>query len=168
MKHSFTSSEITFRQLILRRLDSYRLSNSKKSIIINLLLTNPFANHFRFDNSEHEVIAGIIASLGPTKSCYPRYSNGSPKIKLRYIKLLYPEVDEAVLFDLLYNYDHNSQEVMIQLEKMGYQKRNISKGARKKFESIKSLDLKSLQQKKTMTLTSLHFSTDVSEKQKGI
>ena len=46
-------------------------------------------------------------------------------MKLRYIKLLYPEVDEAVLFDLLYNCDHNAQTCIQRLEKMGYKRKEI-------------------------------------------
>lgn len=44
-------------------------------------------------------------------------------MKLRYIKILYPDVDEIVLFDLLYNCDHNVSDVMERIEKMGYKKK---------------------------------------------
>ncbi|XP_053206758.1 uncharacterized protein LOC128390968 [Panonychus citri] len=74
----------------------------------------------KYNNSEHDVISGIISHLAPHVGRYQ--SSGSPKMKLRYIKILYPEVDEIVLFDLLYNCDHNVTDVMEKIEKMGYKK----------------------------------------------
>ncbi|CAG2161972.1 unnamed protein product [Oppiella nova] len=93
----------------------------------------------KHDNIEHEVIAAIIATLGPNHIRYQSSSAicpGSPKMKLRYLKLMYPEADEAVLFDLLYNCDQNAMEAMNRLEKMGY-KRTESSG---KTSSAKPLD----------------------------
>lgn len=87
--------------------------------------------NLRHDNVEHEVIAAIISSLGPH---YGRYQStalcpGSPKMKLRYLKLLYPEADEAVLFDLLYNCDQNAMDAITRLEAMGYKRSASAKTA---------------------------------------
>ncbi|CAG2112743.1 unnamed protein product [Medioppia subpectinata] len=92
----------------------------------------------KHDNVEHEVIGAIIATLGPNHIRYQSTAlcPGSPKMKLRYLKLMYPEADEAILFDLLYNCDQNAMEAINRLEKMGY-KRSDTSGRK---PSVKPLD----------------------------
>ena len=83
------------------------------------------------------MIAGIISTLGPN---HVRYQStavcpGSPIMKLRYLKLMYPEADEAILFDLLYNCDQNAMEAINRLEAMGYKRSETSRTASAKTET---------------------------------
>lgn len=73
-------------------------------------------------------------------------SFGTPRMKLRYIKLLYPEVDETILFDLIYNCDLNAQHTMERLDEMGYKRKDIQQilAERKTVSITKSARPKSL------------------------
>ncbi|GAB6033015.1 hypothetical protein CHUAL_012207 [Chamberlinius hualienensis] len=46
----------------------------------------------------------------------------SPKIKLRYLRRIYPGVDETILLDVLANADNNVQTAMLELGQLGYVK----------------------------------------------
>jgi hypothetical protein len=72
----------------------------------------------RHNNQEHETIAAILYAQS-SRGC--RY-DPEPKIKLRYLKVLFPEVDEDHIYDLLHNNGHNARIVMETLEKMGFEK----------------------------------------------
>jgi len=87
---------------------------------------------------------------------------GSPKLKLRYLKLMFPDVDEDNLFDLLYNSDHDAREVINTLEGLGYRK--IDKVA----QLLEGEKLHELQLKVKVRPTSirLQFPTALSEKDK--
>ncbi|XP_067127249.1 uncharacterized protein [Centruroides vittatus] len=77
------------------------------------------------NNQEHEVIAALAA--GSSRGSNSRHQSphpSSPKMKLRYLKLVFPEADEAVLFDVLHNCDNNAQEASNRLIAMGYNKRD--------------------------------------------
>jgi len=41
-------------------------------------------------------------------------------MKLKYLKFAYPDVDEIILLDLLFNHDHNVNKVIEHLTKIGY------------------------------------------------
>merc|ERR1711944_356362 len=54
---------------------------------------------------------------------FPR-PHSSPKMKLRYLKSVFPTVEEYLLLDLLSNSDNNVQKAADRLVKMGYVKRD--------------------------------------------
>lgn len=94
----------------------------------NFSLVNPdqirmlLAKH---NNVEHETIAALLYSQSSKGFRFDSSRKpGSPRIKLRYLKLLFPSVDEDKLFDLLYNNEHNAQMVIDNLERMGYRRQN--------------------------------------------
>lgn len=76
------------------------------------------------NNQEHEVIAALAAGNRGSNSRHQSPHPSSPKMKLRYLKLVFPEADEAVLFDVLHNCDNNAQEASNRLIAMGYNKRD--------------------------------------------
>nr|XP_037270597.1 uncharacterized protein LOC119162239 [Rhipicephalus microplus] len=57
---------------------------------------------YKHNNQEHEVIRVLVS--GPNNYIIRHQSPApsSPKMKLRYLKLLFPEADEAMLFNMLY------------------------------------------------------------------
>src|SRR5690242_1179893 len=126
----------------------------------------------RHNNVEHEVIAGILSNMGPNHARYQSTSiTGSPKMKLRYLKLIYPEADEAALFDLLYNCDHNAQEAIERLERMGYKRKDGIRPSSAKVESVSSFGsseaAKALRpQSAPVAPKSLQFPPNVADKQK--
>ncbi|XP_077532032.1 uncharacterized protein LOC144144453 [Haemaphysalis longicornis] len=79
---------------------------------------------YKHNNQEHEVIRMLVS--GPNNYIIRHQSPApsSPKMKLRYLKLLFPEADEAMLFNMLYNCDNNAQEAMTRLGDLGYKKRD--------------------------------------------
>ncbi|KAL3171333.1 hypothetical protein MRX96_013551 [Rhipicephalus microplus] len=79
---------------------------------------------YKHNNQEHEVIRVLVS--GPNNYIIRHQSPApsSPKMKLRYLKLLFPEADEAMLFNMLYNCDNNAQEAMTRLNDLGYKKRD--------------------------------------------
>ncbi|XP_055939534.1 uncharacterized protein LOC129969136 isoform X2 [Argiope bruennichi] len=77
-----------------------------------------------YNNQEHEAIAALVAGNRGYNSRHQSPHPSSPKMKLRYLKLVFPECDEAVLFDVLNNCDNNAQEASIRLVSMGYSKRD--------------------------------------------
>ena len=136
--------------------------------MIQEIICETFVNR-RHDNVEHEVIAAIISSLGPNHARYQSTTicPGSPKMKLRYLKLLYPEADEAILFDLLYNCDQNAMEAINRLEAMGY-KRSASAIA-KEAQNQSKLCPKALRpQSAPIALKTCQFPPNTTEKQLSI
>ncbi|KAG8176052.1 hypothetical protein JTE90_006833 [Oedothorax gibbosus] len=77
-----------------------------------------------YNNQEHEVIGALVAGNRGYNSRHQSPHPSSPKMKLRYLKLVYPECDEAFLFEVLNNCDNNAQEASGRLETMGYLKRD--------------------------------------------
>ncbi|CAL1269362.1 unnamed protein product [Larinioides sclopetarius] len=77
-----------------------------------------------YHNQEHEAIAALVAGNRGYNSRHQSPHPSSPKMKLRYLKLVFPECDEAVLFDVLNNCDNNAQEASNRLVSMGYSKRD--------------------------------------------
>ncbi|CAN7993672.1 unnamed protein product, partial [Ixodes hexagonus] len=78
---------------------------------------------YKHNNQEHEVIRMLVSGPGNYVTRHQSAAPSSPKMKLRYLKLVFPEADEALLFNMLYNTDHNAQEAMIRLGDMGFKKR---------------------------------------------
>lgn len=77
----------------------------------------------REKNIEHECISSLLAHQ--RGSLYVIHSRTSPKMKLRYLQRIYPDVEENFLFDLLHNCDDNAQHVIERLEQMGYRRREL-------------------------------------------
>ena len=134
--------------------------------MIQEIICETFVNR-RHDNVEHEVIAAIISSLGPNHARYQSTTicPGSPKMKLRYLKLLYPEADEAILFDLLYNCDQNAMDAITRLESMGY-KRSASAKASAETEPKASKAVRP--QTVPITSKTTQFPPNTTEKQLSI
>ena len=139
----------------------------------NFPLVNPetirliLAKH---NNVEHEAIMAILYVQSSKGSRFTQPAGpSSPKIKLRYLKILFPEVEENKLFDLLYNSDHDALRVMTDLEHMGYKKVNVVGVSRGKRD-IRVIPGEESAGKKAVRPTSirLHFPVAVSEKDKLI
>ncbi|XP_074594216.1 uncharacterized protein LOC141849682 [Brevipalpus obovatus] len=79
----------------------------------------------KHENNEIETIENILNHSMPFEQQKTSSTLGTPRMKLRYINLLYPDVDTTVLFDLLYNCDRNAQCVIEKLDKMGYKRRDL-------------------------------------------
>merc|ERR1712037_21200 len=60
---------------------------------------------------------------------FPR-PHSSPKMKLRYLKSVFPTVEEYLLLDVLANSDNNVQKAADKLSKMGYVKRDAPSAPR--------------------------------------
>jgi len=135
------------------------------------LLTFMFNLDNRYNNVEHEVIAALVSGLGPHSARLQSHSLvGSPKMKLRYLKLIYPEADEAILFDLLYNCDHNAQEAMERLDKMGYKKKETIRPSSAKVESLTNIgeSVRALRPQSAPIAPRLQFPPNVADKQKSM
>ncbi|XP_015590180.1 uncharacterized protein LOC107265324 isoform X3 [Cephus cinctus] len=61
-------------------------------------------------------------TLSPPRGVRP--PPNSPKIKLRYLKNIFPKVDETILLDILEQSDNNVQKASEKLIDLGYEKRN--------------------------------------------
>lgn len=72
---------------------------------------------------EHECISSLLAHQ--RGSLYVLHSRTSPKMKLRYLQRIYPDVEENFLFDLLQNCDDNAMHVIERLEQMGYRRKEL-------------------------------------------
>lgn len=62
----------------------------------------------------------------------------SPIMKLRFLKFVYPDVDDVALFDMLYNCDHNAQRVIKKLDEMGFEKHDPAKRKRPASDAVMS------------------------------
>lgn len=133
----------------------------------NFPLVNPetirliLAKH---NNVEHEAIMAILthSSKGSPFSCSRRPS--SPKLKLRYLKLLFPEVEENKLFDLLYNSDHDARKVITDLEHMGYKMMDVVSITKTKREE--KIQREHPTEKKAVRPTSIKLQFPVASAQK--
>ncbi|XP_063699407.1 uncharacterized protein LOC134830004 isoform X2 [Culicoides brevitarsis] len=117
-------------------------------------------SHFDSRNASPVTRPASVASNAPTVcmsmvekhggggiSCgSPRFEGGfrmspkphsSPKMKLRYVKGLFPKAEETIILDVLANVDNNVQKASERLVTMGYQKKDVvaaNKAALKKKE----------------------------------
>ncbi|XP_026271943.2 uncharacterized protein LOC113202093 isoform X1 [Frankliniella occidentalis] len=74
-------------------------------------------------------LTGSLASSSCMGSPAIRHSprpHSSPKMKLRYMKSMFPKADETVILDTLYNVDNNVQAATSQLQAMGFDKRDTT------------------------------------------
>ncbi|XP_012165438.1 uncharacterized protein LOC100642914 isoform X2 [Bombus terrestris] len=80
----------------------------------------------------HAIHAAL--TLSPPRGARP--APNSPKIKLRYLKNVFPKVEETMLLDILEQSDNNVQKASEKLIDLGYEKRNPTapKSLRKKEE----------------------------------
>ncbi|XP_018017657.1 BAG family molecular chaperone regulator 3 [Hyalella azteca] len=74
--------------------------------------------------STSEVTRSIISSPRPSQS--PRPSPHSPKIKLRYLKGMFPNVDPIIILDVLTQCSYNVKEACESLVSRGYVKKELS------------------------------------------
>ncbi|XP_031631279.1 uncharacterized protein LOC116345757 isoform X3 [Contarinia nasturtii] len=63
--------------------------------------------------------------VGEGFRCSPK-PHSSPKMKLRYLKSIYPKAEEMLLLDILANADNNVQKASEKLSSMGYEKRDTT------------------------------------------
>uniref|UniRef100_A0A1B0G0H0 WW domain-containing protein n=1 Tax=Glossina morsitans morsitans TaxID=37546 RepID=A0A1B0G0H0_GLOMM len=56
----------------------------------------------------------------------PKPQHSSPKMKLRYMKTIFPKADETLLLDILANADNNVQKASEKLISLGYTKRDFT------------------------------------------
>ncbi|XP_029167671.1 uncharacterized protein LOC114938087 isoform X2 [Nylanderia fulva] len=68
----------------------------------------------------HTIHAAL--TLSPPRGVRP--APNSPKMKLRYLKSIFPNVDETILLDILEQSDNNVQKASDKLIDLGYEKRN--------------------------------------------
>ncbi|XP_020300503.1 uncharacterized protein LOC109864068 isoform X2 [Pseudomyrmex gracilis] len=68
----------------------------------------------------HAIHAAL--TLSPPRGVRP--APNSPKMKLRYLKNIFPKVDETILLDILEQSDNNVQKASEKLINLGYEKRN--------------------------------------------
>jgi len=73
--------------------------------------------------------SGIPGGPGQLFRSFPR-PHSSPKMKLRYLKSVFPTVEEYLLLDVLTNNDNNVQKAADKLVKMGYVKRDTPSAPR--------------------------------------
>ncbi|XP_077275332.1 uncharacterized protein LOC143904483 isoform X1 [Temnothorax americanus] len=74
----------------------------------------------------HSIHAAL--TLSPPRGVRP--APNSPKMKLRYLKNVFPKVDETILLDVLEQSDNNVQKASEKLINLGYEKRNPTVSAR--------------------------------------
>ncbi|XP_011879179.1 PREDICTED: uncharacterized protein LOC105568272 isoform X2 [Vollenhovia emeryi] len=74
----------------------------------------------------HSIHAAL--TLSPPRGVRP--APNSPKMKLRYLKNVFPKVDETILLDVLEQSDNNVQKATEKLIDLGYEKRNPTLSAR--------------------------------------
>ncbi|XP_011632466.1 uncharacterized protein LOC105424110 isoform X1 [Pogonomyrmex barbatus] len=74
----------------------------------------------------HAIHAAL--TLSPPRGVRP--APNSPKMKLRYLKNVFPKVDETILLDVLEQSDNNVQKASEKLIDLGYEKRNPTLPAR--------------------------------------
>ncbi|CAG2058179.1 unnamed protein product [Timema podura] len=90
--------------------------------------------------------------------------HSSPKMKLRYLKSVFPKADETLLLDILANADNNVQKATEKLQVMGFEKRDTPPPRltlRKKEEEQKA------QERRSATPTPPPRMKSVEEKQKS-
>ncbi|XP_044259295.1 uncharacterized protein LOC123007793 isoform X2 [Tribolium madens] len=61
--------------------------------------------------------------------------HSSPKLKLRYMKSIFPQADETVILDILYNNESNIQKASEILSEMGFNRKDTVKAAQLKMET---------------------------------
>ncbi|CAH1982406.1 unnamed protein product [Acanthoscelides obtectus] len=79
-----------------------------------------------------------LGATRATVSCRssPR-TQSSPKLKLRYMKSIFPTADETVILDVLQNNENSIQKTAENLTKMGFAKKDTVKIAQQKMEAKK-------------------------------
>ncbi|XP_055373420.1 uncharacterized protein LOC129606851 isoform X2 [Condylostylus longicornis] len=116
-RHLFNQSNSAF-QLTppTHRLDYYSRSGSPM----------PSSSSFRPSNIKNGLIGHLYGSpkIGEQIRNSPK-PHSSPKMKLRYMKNIFPKADETLLLDVLANSDNNVQKASEKLSAMGYTKRDV-------------------------------------------
>ncbi|XP_044021351.1 uncharacterized protein LOC122861190 isoform X2 [Aphidius gifuensis] len=124
-----TVSETHIRLLLKKYHNSSALVVSALQVEKNLLCApgpcTPVGVHSnyavpRWRMASHAIHAAI--TLSPPRSSKP--APNSPKMKLRYLKNVFPKVEETLLLDILEQSDNNVQKASETLIEQGYEKRN--------------------------------------------
>ncbi|CAH0547723.1 unnamed protein product [Brassicogethes aeneus] len=63
--------------------------------------------------------------------------HSSPKLKLRYMKSIFPQAEETVILEVLQNNDNNIQKTSENLKEMGFDKKDTVKAAQQKLDQKK-------------------------------
>ncbi|KAL3275872.1 hypothetical protein HHI36_020611 [Cryptolaemus montrouzieri] len=61
--------------------------------------------------------------------------HSSPKLKLRYMKSIFPQAEETIILDILYNNDNNIQRSSEKLREMGFEKKDSLKISQQKQQA---------------------------------
>ncbi|CAG9863853.1 unnamed protein product [Phyllotreta striolata] len=90
----------------------------------------------------------LVKSTGASPVCYRLPGGGSPasfrssprphsspKLKLRYMKSIFPAADETIILDILQNNENNIQKASDNLKDMGFERKDTVKEARQKVEN---------------------------------
>ncbi|XP_023028119.2 uncharacterized protein isoform X1 [Leptinotarsa decemlineata] len=72
--------------------------------------------------------------IGDSFHSSPR-PHSSPKLKLRYMKSVFPQADETVILEILQNNDNSIQKTSDVLKEMGFNKKDAVKVAQQKLEA---------------------------------
>ncbi|XP_034946400.1 uncharacterized protein [Chelonus insularis] len=89
----------------------------------------------------HAIHAAI--TLNPPRGARP--APNSPKMKLRYLKNIFPKVDETLLLDILEQSDNNVQKATEKLVEQGYEKRNPTGPSKSIIRSKEDGEIKNAQ-----------------------
>ncbi|OQR70716.1 hypothetical protein BIW11_11447, partial [Tropilaelaps mercedesae] len=76
----------------------------------------------KFNNEEHEVTRVLVSGPESYNIRQPVAHQQSPLVKVRFLKLLFPDADEADIYLVLQNADNNATEAIERLEQQGYKK----------------------------------------------
>ncbi|XP_049819628.1 uncharacterized protein LOC109602451 isoform X2 [Aethina tumida] len=80
---------------------------------------------------------------GSERAGSPRNSprpHPSPKLKLRYMKSIFPQAEETIILEILQSNDNNIQKSSEVLKDMGFEKKDAVKAAQQKMEAKKEED----------------------------
>ncbi|XP_041987529.1 uncharacterized protein LOC121739239 isoform X2 [Aricia agestis] len=79
--------------------------------------------------------SGASSYYGTTRSYDGQTKHQSPKMKLKYMKSIFPKAEETLILDVLANKDNNVQKASEELITMGFNKKETLVSAQKKKES---------------------------------
>ncbi|XP_030765795.1 uncharacterized protein LOC115889849 isoform X2 [Sitophilus oryzae] len=83
-------------------------------------------------NTGSPILRGLVGSQGFRNSPKP---HSSPKLKLRYMKSIFPNADETIILEVLQNNENSIQKSSDVLKDMGYNKKDTMKPPIQKVET---------------------------------
>ncbi|XP_072376579.1 uncharacterized protein [Diabrotica undecimpunctata] len=105
---------------------------------------------------------GSPASAGFRSSPRP---HSSPKLKLRYMKSIFPRADEMIILDVLQGNENNIQKASDVLKEMGFERKDTVKVAQQKLDAKKEQERKEQEQEVTVAVVQPRVKTS-EEKQR--